>query len=95
MKAQINTQNIIGYVIGNIGFFLYKRGLLPEHIIWQVENIRMKNCFKCLENGECLHCGCQTPHKFFDPRPCSNNKYPRMMNRWELYIYKIKNKIKQ
>lgn len=90
-KAQINLENIKGYIIGNVLFRLYKMSLLPDFIVWQVEHLRAKNCFKCLANGECFHCGCQTPHKFFDPRACSAGKYPKMMGRWELYIYKIKN----
>jgi len=84
--------DIWGFIQGYTLFEFYKRSLLPEHIIYQVEEIRMKNCFECLKNGECLSCGCTTPQKFLDFRACKDKRYPKMMNRWELYIYKIKNK---
>jgi hypothetical protein len=44
----------------------YSEMFVPEYL--EQVSIRMSNpnCRTCLENGECLHCGCKTPDLFFE-----------------------------
>lgn len=60
---------------------------MPPHIAQQVRlrislvEIRSP---KCLE-GKCVHCGCETPGKFYEPNACENGCYPEIMSQsdWE------------
>lgn len=54
--------------------FLDSKGLLREKIKTQVEQ-RKITAKECLENGECLACGCETPALFYCNKACQAPLY--------------------
>ena len=50
---------------------------------WREQQVSIKSP-GCL-NGECIHCGCDTPDKFWEPDECERGCYPAWMEKapWE------------
>lgn len=84
---ELSPSNLYSYVEGTFNYFRYNNHTLPEHLVYQIENIRVPSCFICVLNGECITCGCRTPHALFASKECVNGKYPKFFNRFELYMY--------
>lgn len=74
---KLNKENFINFTIGNIRYYVYLVfPILIRPKIKQIFNERKAACPECLENGEAICCGCETPQVFFAPKGCKFNKYP-------------------
>lgn len=87
---EFSSEDIVNYLEGYFNFWLYQQGLLSKEkqaIITERKNI----AFECLLNGECIHCGCKTPEKFFASDKCSHvNCYREVLNRPLLFKFLLK-----
>jgi len=108
--AKINLKNIWKFITGWIRYILYKATtskylkkigadihLLPEHQIeqfkWRIQQVTQKSP-KCLEDGKCVICGCETPQLQMASPKCEGNCYPDMMDADAWKKYKSENQIK-
>lgn len=90
-KLKRKSKLVSSYATGNYRYFIYKNlpFLMRKHIKEQYEwrlTIMNKGC---LINGECLICGCKTPHLQFANKACEGDCYPNMMSK------KMWNKIRE
>lgn len=104
---KITFKNILRYLQGwkrYIVYYLTKRSiflkrvsdsidLLPKHKKEQFEWRLLVMNKKCLQGGNCVICGCQTPQLQMIDDACSGKCYPKMMDEKEWNEYKIKNHI--
>ena len=86
---------MIDYLVGNYRYFCYTSVpfLLRKHIKEQYEWRLTQSNPKCLDNGECIMCGCKTPNLMMANRSCEDRCYPEMLNKkewkelsWQTYI---------
>lgn len=86
-----------GYIEGNVRQFFYDhnfRYLLFDATIKEYEQ-RIIDADECYKLGQCKHCTCDTPAKFFDSRACKATPscYPKMKPRWKKLTDSMKNKL--
>lgn len=89
-KLKHNPKLVYDYLLGNYRQFMYYNFpfMLRKHIIEQYEwRLKIMNQ-TCLNNGECIKCGCQTPNLQFANKACEGACYPPMVSK------KLWNKIK-
>lgn len=92
---------MIGFLQGNVRALAMKSNLdflspephIREQSYWRLGEVA-KNSPKCLEEGQCIHCGCAVEEKVLENRACSGNCYPEMMNNVVWYFYKKDHNIK-
>lgn len=92
--SKINLENIISYIQGNVRYKLYYskfKGLIPGHILEQID-VRIKSMNEqCYTSGSCIMCGCRTTHLQMANKPCEGACYPTMLNRREWKYIKSRN----
>lgn len=86
---KITLHNIKNFFQSYLNMFitwLNKVNWRKEQYEWRENRVKIISP-KCLE-GKCIHCGCKTPDKFFEPDACENGCYPEWMNedQWRVYI---------
>lgn len=86
-KLKRNPSKVIDYIIGNYRMFMFKHAsfLLRKHIKDQF-NYRLSIMNQtCLDNRECIECGCKTPNLQFSNKSCEGLCYPPMVskNKWK------------
>lgn len=86
MKVKdITLTNIHRFITGNFDYLRNVVGELPQHLVEQVA-YRESLCPDCLEKGECQHCGCSLPMRWFAKDSCNDGeRFPDMMgsDKWE------------
>ena len=78
--ASITFGNILAFVQGYYRWLLDLAGLLPKHLVEQIDN-RKQACTDCTEVGHCLFCGCHVPQKFYATASCSGERWKPLKNR--------------
>ncbi len=53
---------------------------LQEQVTWRINQVYFKSP-NCITSGACVHCGCETPGKFYEPAACDQGCYPAIMNK--------------
>lgn len=75
------------YVIqGYLNKWKFNNNLLPLHMVEQIlYRIRLNSTKPCIQNGECIKCGCYIIEKLCSNKP--DDCYPPFMDKinWELY----------
>ena len=88
MKKKVNFKNISNFLKSYWNMFItwitgskWKK----DQYEWRKDRVS-KISPKCLE-GECIHCGCITPDKFYEPDACERGCYPEWMNKeqWKIW----------
>jgi len=93
MEKKITFKNVISFIKGNGAYYYDKLFGVPKHIKEQVL-WRLSHCQDCLNNKECLYCGCNPVKKAFLKESCNEGKrFPELMNEKEWEQYKIDNYI--
>jgi hypothetical protein len=79
---EINKKNIKAFFQGIVRYYWHKYlpKSFPKYLAEQVK-FRIKNAREdCVNNGECLECGCKIPHLFYADKSCGGDCYPEMMS---------------
>lgn len=82
-KLRRNPSKVIDYLLGNYRIFMFKHipFLLRHHIkdqfLWRVSVMSET----CLNNRECIICGCKTPNLQFTSKACEGSCYPNLMSK--------------
>ena len=95
-NKRCNILNWWYYIQGKIRYKLYYSkfsGLIREHIEEQISWRILVMDEKCLMDGKCQICGCETTALQMANKSCPKPCYPKMMKRFEWFIYKQNNKI--
>jgi len=62
--------------------------LIEEQVAWRKRLVETVSP-ECIKQGKCVHCGCETPDKFYETAPCANGCYPEWLNEEEWAIQKL------
>lgn len=90
MRAKVNLNNIIAYIVGNLRYRLYYsryKYLIRKHVREQID-MRIKFMKKeCYENGTCIICGCATTALQMSNKQCDAPCYPIMVGKeiWDKF----------
>lgn len=95
IMSEINLTNIGQFIQGNSRMLANKLNSklkfkfleLPDFIKEQI-HYRESKCLDCAKAGECVHCGCSVPNKWFADKACKGKRWPDMMlkkEEWEAY----------
>lgn len=104
--AKITLKNIKKYIQGYIRSFVFKfrhkkyiskfaedlKVLQPHQIEQYKWRLTVMNP-KCLEEGKCVVCGCETPYLQMSSEACDGNCYPEFKSKKEWDLFKKENKI--
>lgn len=91
MRAKINPENIISYILGNLRYKIYYsvffKWMMRKHIREQIDfrvSVMDKGCYM---SGSCKICGCKTVALQMADKPCDKPCYPEMMDKmfWNLF----------
>ena len=82
---EITIARILNY-FGAIWRSHNQTDLKQEQFLWRT-NMVTKRSPKCLE-GQCIHCGCDTPDKFWESAACEFGCYPQWKDPQEWADYK-------
>ena len=86
---EITLQNIWAYISGMYRYHANRLwpSLIRQHIREQFEYRQKTARLDCIDNNECLECGCKIPHLFWAKKSCGGNCYPPMMDadKWERF----------
>ena len=92
MKKEITFSNIRAYIQGKVRekLFYSKRWnfLIPLHVYEQINYRLFVMDKRCLDNGECIKCGCETPGLQMANKTCKGLCYPIMLDSTDWHIYK-------
>lgn len=89
-KRGMKISDIYHYLLGNYRYKLYysptlvhlMRGHIYEQITYRIEVQMNRTCY---DNGECIHCGCETTKLQMSNRACDGGCYTQLMNREDWY----------
>ena len=89
--AQINFENIVAYLQGNIRYKIYYsrwKFLIPYYIMDQIVHRIMSMKIECYNNGSCTECGCRTTQLQMCNKACEGKCYPKMLSRkrWKFML---------
>ena len=87
-------KNIIEFFKGYLRSFAFTvkfplRKHIQEQVVWRIKAAKVE----CIQNGECIRCGCSTPELQLSDKECVEC-YPRMMNKKEWNYFKESGSIK-
>lgn len=88
MSKEINSKNIKNFIEGKTNQVLSSLDLKPESFIEQIR-YRKSLCSDCLEVGQCKHCGCSLPGRFYTTESCNKGeRFPDIMSDQEWSEFK-------
>lgn len=86
-KENLKWSNIKAYLVGHYRERLYYSPrfvwLMRDHIYQQITYRIIVMDRKCLEDGQCKMCGCETTALQMAGKSCEGECYPKMMKREE------------
>lgn len=92
----MNLSNILNYLEAEYQVWKHINKDEPTYIseqsVWRLNEVKKKSP-KCLENGECINCGCSVVDESFGFKGCEYGCYPNRMTQSEWDQFKKKNKI--
>ena len=94
---RINLSTILNYAEAEFRYWQYLSESLPQHIteqsIYRASEIKKKSPI-CLEQSQCVHCGCSFPEKLFEQDGCEKGCYGERLNEKDWNVFKKENNIK-
>lgn len=82
-RLKNDPKEAVHYIVGNTLLFMNNRRslrwLLPFHVRFWFEYRKIR-AERCLNNGECICCGCEIPGLYFSTKGCNASKYRGLGN---------------